>query len=151
MKRLAAAALLVGLAACGHEEPKLADPVTTVPQSVNAPTTSSTPPTTLIESDASTPAAGTCGNAPEGGAAVITLNPDVPSPRCVIVHSENQLTFVNNTDTAQTVDVGYDQATLQPHATHAFPQPVGDYWARGVHRVNMSLYNGSGPEVWLQG
>jgi hypothetical protein len=150
VKYLAASLVLVGLVACGRDEPHLPTPKTTtsfalgtIPGSITS--------STLIASDASTPAAGTCGNAPSGGAAEITLNPDVPSPRCVIVHSLNQLKFVNNTDSEQSVSTGYDAVTLQPHEAHLFAQRVGDYWAPGVHRIDTgALYAGSGPEVWLQ-
>jgi hypothetical protein len=154
VRRVGATLLLVALVACGREAPKLA-PVRNPPSTQAAtlqttPTTTAQTTTTLIPADEKAPAAGSCGNAPSGGAAVITLNPDVPSPRCMIVHSLNQLTFVNNTDTQQTVDTGYDSATLAPHASHAFVENVGDHWAPGVHRVQTSLYAGSGPEVWLQ-
>lgn len=150
MKYLAASLLLVALVGCGRDAPHLVEPKTTTTHAfVTVPGSATS--TSLIASDASTPAAGTCGNAPSGGAAVITLNPDIPSPRCVIVHSLNQLTFVNGTDEVVTVNVGYDSATLDPHESHAFPQNLGDHWSPGVHRIDTgTLYAGSGPEVWLQ-
>jgi hypothetical protein len=144
----AAALLLVAVAACGRDAPHLPPPKTSTTVALN---TIPPGPTTLLAPDASTPAAGTCGNAPEGGAAEITLNADIPSPRCVIVHSLNQLKFVNNTETGVTIETGYDSAVLLPHESHLFPQRVGDFWEPGVHRINTGdLYGGSGPEVWLQ-
>jgi hypothetical protein len=150
VRYVAAASLLLALVGCGREEPHLVPPKTTVTQALatipDAPTS-----TTLIPSDASSPAAGTCANAPATGATQIVLNPDVPSPRCVIVHAANQLDFTNNTDAAQSVSTGYDSVTIQPHESHLFTQRVGDEWEPGVHRIDTGpLYAGSGPEVWLQ-
>jgi hypothetical protein len=152
MRSALAALLLLALVACGRDEPHLPTPKTSTTVALGTiPGAPGVTTTTLIPSDASTPAAGNCGNAPEGGPADITLSPDVPSPRCVIVHSLNQLRFTNKTDHAQVVELGYDSATLQPGETHLFDERVGDYWAPGVHRVNTgALYAGSGPEVWLQ-
>jgi hypothetical protein len=149
VRELAAALLLLALVACGRDAPYLPPPKTSTTVALG--TIPPGPSTTLIPSDASTPAAGTCGNTPEGGVAEIALNPDIPSPRCVIVHSLNQLRFVNHSDVVVTVNTGYGAVTLQPQETHLFEQKVGDYWEPGVHRIHTDpLYAGSGPEVWLQ-
>jgi hypothetical protein len=148
VRYIAAAVVLLALTACGRDEPHLPPPKTSTTVALN---TIPPGPTTLIAPDASTPAAGACGNAPEAEPAEITLNPDVPSPRCVIVHSLNQLKFVNHSDVVVTVETGYDAVELQPQATHLFPQRVGDYWEPGVHIVHAApLYGSSGVEVWLQ-
>jgi hypothetical protein len=139
-------AFLGALAAgCGKSGDTSADSTTTTSTSTTAVTT----PHALIPADSATPAAGTCADG-VGGIVTITLNPDVPSPRCTIVYASDQLKFVNNTDQLQTVDTGYGQVSLHPHASHVFPQKVGDYWAKGVHRPNTTLYGASDPEIWLQ-
>ena len=147
MKYLAAAsALLLVLVGCGRDEPHLPEPKTSTTHAfVTIP--GSPTSTTLIPSDASTPAAGFC---PAGSGTIFdfTINEDVPAPRCGIVHPDEQLQFKNNTDVQQTVDVGFDSVDLAPHESYVFPEKVGEYWAQGVHLVHVSP--APGPEVWLQ-
>ena len=130
-------------AACGNNNDTATEETTT------SAAVTTTLPTTRIPATSAKPAAGTCLAGP-GGVVTITLNPDVPSPRCTIVYASDQLKFVNNTDQLQSVDTGYAQVSLPPHKSHVFPQKVGDYWAKGVHRPNTTLYGDSDPEVWLQ-
>jgi hypothetical protein len=114
--------------------------------------TTATPPTTtssaLRPPDSESPAAGTCG-APTGAVAEITINPDIPSPRCVRVRPDQSLRVVNAS--GQTVEISFAgrSATLADGASEAYPRPFGDYLAPGVHRVTASLYGESGAEVWL--
>jgi hypothetical protein len=40
-------------------------------------------------------------------------------------------------------------ATVADGGSQAFPRPFGEYLEPGVHVVAVSLYGGSGPEVWF--
>lgn len=183
MKRIAVASLLLlALVACGREKPKLAEP-DTGSTSVPAATFETTPTTTaqsttstvkdamttskngggdpyaaMVPPDGVTPAAGSCSNA-ASGVAFITLNPDVPSPRCIIVHDSDRLKIKNNMGVRVTVDDGGNGFvfTVDNGATEEQAKAVGCCWQPGVHRLRVSntdttakLYGGSGPEVWLQ-
>lgn len=111
MKRLVVACALVGLvlAGCGKDDKSdVATDATTTTAGVAVPTA---PPTTLktttsaikatpttnagdppglVPADSQSPAAGTCGNSYNGVAEVV-LQPDVPSPRCIIVKDTDHL------------------------------------------------------------
>jgi hypothetical protein len=183
VKRIAVASLLlVALVACGREEPKLAEP-DTASTSIPAATLETTPTTTaqsttstvkdamttskngggdpygaMTPPDGVTPAAGSCSQA-TGGVAAITLNPDVPSPRCIVVHDTDRLKVTNNMGVKVHVDDGYNgySQDIDNGATQEEVKAVGCCWQPGVHRLRVSnanthaqLYGGSGPEVWLQ-
>ena len=148
---LTIAALVLFLGACA-EEPRLAEPaVTSAGQAIATipPTSTSTPSTTLVPADSQAPAAGVCALT-QDGYAVIELNPDVPSPRCTIVHSLDRIRLHNATDAEQTYDVGFGAGTLSPDELLTLGEELGTVWAKGVHVVKTSLYAGSGPEVWLK-
>jgi hypothetical protein len=166
MKRLlvTVAVLALGTAACGKD--KKDDAAVTTTTTSTAITTTTTIKTTTtakaaattttikplaakIAADSATPAAGTCGDA-VGGYAAITLNPDIPSPRCVIVHDSDQLKITNNTDELQAVDNGANETSLHPHETRVLGPALGTIWAKGVHRLETTLYGDSDPEVWLK-
>ena len=180
MKRIAVALLLLGLVACGHDKPTLAPVNTsstaalgTIPPDVTtttegvilgAPTTSTPtsakgdPYNAMVPPDGITPAAGACSNA-TGGVAAITLNPDVPAPRCIIVHDTDRLKITNNMGVTVQADDGGNGfvITINNGATDEEVKAVGCCWQPGVHRLRISnantqakLYGGSGPEVWLQ-
>ena len=181
MKRLVLACALVGLAlaSCGKDDKSdvATDATTTTTEGVasaTAPTAGAKATTTtaaskattttnagdppgLIPADSQSPAAGTCGNSYNGIAEVV-LNPDVPSPRCIIVKDTDHLRVENNFDVA--VDVGDGSETLftlQPGGSDTGMKALGGFWATGVHRLRITnaathavLYGGSGPEVWLK-
>ena len=182
VKRFAVSLLLLALVACGRDEPKLTAPntSTTTAGDAMAATPSSTAQTTpsgggnvigattttvasapydsMVPPDAINPAAGTCANA-TGGVAAITLNPDVPSPRCIAVHDSDRLKITNNMGVHVTVDDGGNGfvISIASGATDEEMKAVGCCWQPGVHRLRISnsnthaqLYGGSGPEVWLK-
>jgi hypothetical protein len=175
MKRLLVICALVGvaLAGCGKDDdtPDVAAATTTTSgvASATAPSTTTTAavkvtttttnagnPPGLVPADAQSPAAGGCGNA-TNGIAEVALNPDVPSPRCIIVHDTDHLRVKNNFAFAVRVDDGGGSFTVQPGASETGMKALGGYWATGVHRLkifnaatNAALYGGSGPEIWLQ-
>jgi hypothetical protein len=114
------------------------------------PTASSTTTTAsdTVPADSELPAAAACGLA-SGAVAEVVVMPDVPSPRCVEVGPVQSLRVRN--DSGQAVDVTFAgaSATVPDGGTQAFPRPFGEYLEPGVHVVAVSLYGGSGPEVWF--
>jgi hypothetical protein len=109
------------------------------------------PPRSMLRPpDSQTPAAGTCAEPTEAVVEVV-INPDVPSPRCTRVGRSQQLQVRNATDQEVMVALGNFSATLPPGGTAVSERPFGDYLEPGVHRMFATLYNGSGPEIWLVG
>lgn len=142
-------------------------PTTTppVPSSVSTPTTGPTrtePPTphpsrTLVPASSRYPAAGTCPYT-TGTVVTMTLNPDVPMPRCVSLHPGQELRVVNDsmllgspplTLTVRWAD--YPARTLHPGESTTYKDPAGSYLAVGVHRLAAAPLYGGQPEaeVWL--
>jgi hypothetical protein len=80
---------------------------------------------------------------------IITLNFDVPSPRCVMLKPAARLGFENNTAATITVQIGRYQLTLKPHARRIIDQPAGDYLMPGDHIAVVSLYGATGPEIYV--
>jgi hypothetical protein len=80
----------------------------------------------------------------------VVLNPDIPSPRCVKVTATQRLRLRNSTGESVTVTFAGSSTTLASGQTHLYDQAFGDYLAPGVHRVSVSFYGDSGPEIWLQ-
>ncbi|MGH9245543.1 MAG: hypothetical protein ACRD29_14755 [Acidimicrobiales bacterium] len=118
------------------------DPTTTSPPT-------STTPTTRKPADADTPAAGVC---PENLGPVVVevvIHPDIPSPRCTQVTAEGRLQVQNDSGQEVTVALADFEAVLAPGAAELFDRPFGEYLEPGVHRVRVSLYGESGPEIWL--
>jgi hypothetical protein len=172
MKRLLVALALLTLAACGKDDnpdvaaatttttaaPVLVTTTTAAPKATTTTAKAGDPPG-LIPADSQTPAAGSCSNS-NNGIAEVVLNPDVPSPRCIIVKDTDHLRVENNFDVEVSV---YDNSgqgamfTLKPGASDTGMKAIGGYWATGVHRLKITntatkavLYGGSGPEVWLK-
>jgi hypothetical protein len=110
----------------------------------------------LVPPDSDLPAAGICGSAP-GGLAVVEANPDTPQPRCLVVRPDQRLEVVNASDRFRqpgseiTVTMpGFSPRTLAIGARTVFDRPFGAYLAPGVHQVRISLYPGSGADLWLK-
>jgi hypothetical protein len=97
---------------------------------------------------ADTPAAGICAAAP-ASLAVMTINPDVPDPRCLQVTPEQRLRLRNQTTETVRVQLGLFDVTLAPGATFTFDAPFGAYLAPGVHSVSGAPFGGG--QLWLQG
>ncbi len=98
--------------------------------------------------DSDQPAAGICGLATDE-IVTVTVNPDVPSPRCVQVTGTQRLQVVNATDATVQVTLAQFNVQVQPGQAQLFDAPFGSYLAPGVHLVR--VIGGSGPEVWLVG
>lgn len=113
--------------------------------------------TALVPAAAEAPAAGECEDALDGPVAVVELASDMPYPRCQVVRADQRLRVVNATglegEAAQVVTVtlaGLAPRSLRPGQEVVIPAAFGDVLAPGVHRVGVSLYPGSGPELWLR-
>jgi hypothetical protein len=103
---------------------------------------------TLATPYALRPAAGICASF-ESELVVVTLNPDVPDPRCSKVRPDQKLKVINQTQITLQVSLGNFLASLVPGAVVVFDTPIGDYLATGVHQLQVSPC--CGPELWLEG
>ena len=131
--------LMLGLSACnqaGVESP-------------TASLTATTPKTTLSLATpyAQEPAAGICGNF-EGEMVTVTLNPDIPDPRCSKVRPEQKLTVINQTQNTLQVSIGSFTTSLEPGTSTIIDTPFGEYLAQGVHQLQVTPC--CGPELWLE-
>ena len=127
------------------------------------PTTSTSARTTasstssLVPADAQLPNAMGC-NGVAGAIATIDANPDVPSPRCIVVRADQLLRVVNTTNIQGTIGkpitvtfANYPPRVLQIGQATTFDRPLGEYLAVGVHDVRLApLYAGGFAQVWLK-
>jgi hypothetical protein len=93
------------------------------------------------------PAAGICAS-PEGETVVITLNADVPDPRCSKVRADQKLMVINNTQSELLVSIGNYKETLAPGGEFTVDQPFGEYLAPEVHQLSVTPCCGA--EIWLE-
>jgi hypothetical protein len=126
--------------------PPSSTPPTSATTATTAPTTTTAPD--LKPPDSMQPAAGTCAQ-PTQPVVEVVIHPDIPSPRCTRVTPEQRLQVRNDTDQEVTVSLDAFTATLAPGATQADDRAFGDYLQPGVHRISVTLYGSSGPEIWL--
>jgi hypothetical protein len=86
---------------------------------------------------------------------IITMNPDTPSPRCVVVTGGQHLKVVNPSNqfgaAGRTITVSF--ARFPPRqvaigATTTFDQTFGSYLAPGVHEVHITPAYSA--EIWLR-
>jgi hypothetical protein len=119
--------------------------------SSTAASTSKTVPTqtafTLATPYAQQPAAGICASF-EGEMVVVTLNIDIPDPRCAKVNPDQKLTVINNTQAELGVSIGPYKNTLAPGGQFTIDKPFGEYLAAGVHQLTVTPC--CGPEIWLE-
>jgi hypothetical protein len=94
------------------------------------------------------PAAGICASF-EGEMVIVTLNPDVPDPRCTKVRADQKLTVINQTQNTLQVTIGVFTASLEPGEKTIIDIPFGEYLALGVHQLQVSPCCGA--ELWLEG
>ena len=102
---------------------------------------------TLATPYAQQPAAGICASF-EGEMVKVTLNPDMPDPRCSIVRPDQKLSVINKTQNTLEVSIGRFSASLEPGAEILFDTPFGEYLAPGVHQL--LVLPCCGPELWLE-
>jgi hypothetical protein len=134
--------LLLGLSGCASTG---IEATADIPTPTIASTTQAYP---LATPYAQLPAAGICASF-EGEMVVVSINPDVPDPRCAKVRADQKLTVVNRTENTLEVSIGTFKASLEPGAEATFDTPFGDYLAVGVHQLQVSPCCGS--ELWLEG
>lgn len=92
-------------------------------------------------------AAGICGET-ENEVVQVTIRPDIPDPRCLIVKPEQKLKVVNQAQSAVEVVLGEFKTELAPGQEVLWDVPVGDYLEPGVHLLLVTPC--CGPELWLQ-
>ncbi|MFN8512057.1 MAG: hypothetical protein U0841_05610 [Chloroflexia bacterium] len=110
------------------------------------PTTPAIP--TLKPPDSDLSAAGICGTA-TSTVALVTINPDTPSPRCQHITPNQSLRIINHTDHPADIRLADHALTLPPQTEGSINQPFGDYLAPGVHVLEISTYPGGGAALWL--
>jgi hypothetical protein len=98
----------------------------------------------LEPADNEFPAAGACGEA-QGAYGTMTFNPDIPNPRCLIVHEDQQLKVVNRREEPLVIDLGRVKGTVAPGKEMVIGPRFGDYLAPGVH-----VLTDFGGEIWLK-
>jgi hypothetical protein len=98
--------------------------------------------------DSALPAAGVCPLL-TGKVASFGLNIDTPAPRCARVSPSQLLRVVNYTRARATFRFGGSKYSLEPGEGFTVGRPFGSLWLAGVHVLHTSLYDGSGPEIWL--
>lgn len=96
---------------------------------------------------AQSPAAGICPEI-EGEIVSMTINPDVPDPRCVIVQPDQRLRVVNNLDELITASLGSLSTSIAPKAEHTFEKTFGEVLMPGVH--NLGVNTCCGGSIWLK-
>jgi hypothetical protein len=116
----------------------------------------SSPRASLVPPDATAPAASACDRATQQ-IVTITVDPDVPQPRCVSVSAQQELRVVNRSNAVgqrgSTITVrwaDFSARTVPVGATTLYTQPFGAYLEGGVHDLHVSLYGSSSAQVWLR-
>ncbi len=93
------------------------------------------------------PAAGICASF-DGTIVKVSLNPDIPDPRCVKVSADQKLNIINNTQNTLGVTIGRFTASLEPGKETTFDTPFGEYLQPGVHQIQVTPCCGA--ELWLE-
>lgn len=132
--------LILGLSACKGAGLTSATPTPVIPIT--------TQPLPLATPYAQEPAAGICASF-EGEMVTISINPDIPDPRCSKVRADQKLTVINQTQNTLQVSIGSFNVSLEPGAKTIIDTPFGDYLAPGVHQLQVSPCCGA--ELWLGG
>lgn len=93
------------------------------------------------------PAAGICATF-DGEVVTVTLNADIPDPRCAKVKPDQTLKVINNTVNPLSVSIGNFKTALLAGNSYSIDVPFGDYLAPGVHQLQVSPC--CGVELWLE-
>jgi hypothetical protein len=105
-------------------------------------------PYALATPYAQEPAAGICATF-DGEVVTISLNADVPDPRCAKVRPDQTLKVINNTVSPLSVSIGAFKSALLAANEYSIDVRFGDYLAPGVHQLQVSPCCGA--EIWLEG
>ena len=106
-----------------------------------------TPPQFPATPYAEQPAAGICGEA-LGDEVLMTLEPGIPDPRCIVVTGGQHLRVSNRTGGEVEVAIGPFTARLAPGEDFAFPDPFGSYLLPGAHLLAVTPCCGG--ELWYK-
>ncbi len=101
----------------------------------------------LFAATSDTPAAGICALVTET-VYIMTVSPDMPSPRCLQVPLGALIGFNNQTGAPLTARLGGYEFLLPENEEVVLNVPVGTYLAPGVHQLQLDG-NGSAPEIWV--
>jgi hypothetical protein len=104
-------------------------------------------PISLATPYAQQPAAGICAS-PTGEIVKVTLNPDLPDPRCIKVSADQKLSVLNQTQYRLNICIGRFTTSLESGQETIFDTPFGDYLEPGVHLLQVSPCCGA--ELWLE-
>jgi hypothetical protein len=78
----------------------------------------------------------------------ITLNADIPDPRCAKVRPDQTLKVINNTVSPLTLSIGPFKSSLLAANEYSIDVPFSDYLGPGVHQLQVSPCCGA--EIWLE-
>lgn len=96
---------------------------------------------------ADTPAAGICGES-SGEVVTMTINPDMPDPRCMAVRPDQRLRIINRLQEDVRVLLGQLTATIPPDGEHTLEKTFGEMLLPGVHALETS--HCCGGTIWLK-
>ena len=96
---------------------------------------------------ADSPAAGLCAEF-EGEVVTMTINPDMPDPRCVIVKPDQRLRVVNNLESEIEVSLGNVSSSILQSDAYTFEKTFGELLLPGVHNLGVSPCCGG--SIWLK-
>jgi len=96
---------------------------------------------------ADTPAAGICPEA-EGEVVTMTIRPDIPDPRCVVVSPGQHLRVVNERGETITAALYTESVELEPGSAYRFAASFGELLLPGVHVLQVSPCCGG--SLWLR-
>ncbi len=134
--------LLVSLAACSGPTVEPTAVTRTIPIAQTA-----TASNILATPYAQQPAAGICASF-DGKVVTITINPDIPDPRCAKIKPDQSLTVLNNAQKSLLVTIGRFTSNVEPGEKTMIDTPFGEYLAPGVHQLQVSPCCGA--ELWLE-
>lgn len=109
-------------------------------------------PRVILPADNPTSAAGICAEPPESEIVAVSVNFDIPSPRCQKVRADQKLAVENTTESGLTLWFGKNadvRFTAMPRGRVVTEREFGEYLEPGVHVLFGEPY--SGPEIWLLG
>lgn len=143
------AVTLLTLAGCQAAIEDTAQSLPTLAGATNTPAIPSeetTPP--MATPYAQSPAAGICGEPTSEDTVQVEIWPDIPSPRCLVVHGDQYLRIMNRTDEPLVISLGRLAGSALPGEAITLELPFGQYLEPGVHVVLATPFGG--PEIWLK-
>jgi hypothetical protein len=84
----------------------------------------------------------------EGELVTMSVNPDMPDPRCVIVKPDQRLRVMNNLESEIESSLGNLSSSILPGDAYTFERTFGELLMPGVHNLGVGLCcSGS---IWLK-